>query len=259
MNKPIIEQVVRDLVPADAGDGAPWHLPGPCVPESYAAFTSAGGGGYTSDGMFHFFGGGGPEEHDVRRWQAVAKCQGLFGVDPAWAAVAEDVYGNQFCVRTDGRRPVIKMLSLWTGEFSTVAGDFEAFLRDIVLPTDIWKPLRDRFRRIVARPGMEFRRFAHLSPTPPPCLGGTTGDDAFEWTPLSYKRELPRPASSAVEGSPGRNANQAGRGRRSDQIGEADFLNVHLAPDDPTVGTGAQASWPIHTLLWSPALLLPPA
>jgi hypothetical protein len=91
------------------------------------------------------------------------------------------VFGNQFYIRRDGRREAVKMLSMLTRQFTTIAGDFDGFLMDIVIDPEIWRPFRDQYQRISALDGMRFRLFHHLAPKIPLFLGGAGADPDYDW------------------------------------------------------------------------------
>jgi hypothetical protein len=157
----------------------------------YAKFSASGGSGYTKDGFFHFFGGQGPVEHDLYAWNEPSVWQTFFDLRPGWLAIAEDAFGHQFCMRPDGRRPVVKVLSPWTGDFSLIANSFEDFLRDFLLGTESWSSLHEQYQAIISRPSMRHRQFCQLTPLVPPILGGD-GDDPtqFEWLGSSVNMSM---------------------------------------------------------------------
>jgi hypothetical protein len=158
----------------------PWHVPGGQHP-SYDRFAAEGMSGYTIDGMFHFFGPDGADGQNIVGWERATQWHSLFGIENIWVSVVEDIFGNQFCIRRDGHREVVKMLSILNGEFVTIASDFDGFLLDVVIDESTWQPLRNRFQHILAREGMHFRALHHLSTRVPVILGGSDDYENYEW------------------------------------------------------------------------------
>jgi hypothetical protein len=172
---------VSTLIVPDGATSGPWEPP--INDRQYVEFTRCGGQGYTRDGFFHFFGPDGPPEHSLSLWNERGIWRGRFLADLAWLAVAEDAFGYQFCMRLDGRRPVVKVVSLWSGAFTLVGNTFEGFLNDVVKRPDGWSSLKARYCEICANEAMTFRPLHHLSPKIPPLLEAAGSDDsmAFEW------------------------------------------------------------------------------
>lgn len=187
--------LIASLIKADPNDGAPWAPAGIDRQDAYLAFCRAGGAGYTPDGFFHFFGPTGPVEHSLEEWNSRTQWHQHFGVDAAWFAFAEDGFGDQFCLRRDGRRPVVKVLDPLTGSFTMAANGFGHFVSGIVLGDRIWEPLHSLYRATTGSPEMQFRKYCHLSPKVAPVLGGAADlPDDFEWcsssTNISFLGQL---------------------------------------------------------------------
>jgi len=177
-----VNALIASLVKADPNDGLRWAPAGIVGQDAYMAFCHSGGAGYTPDGFFHFFGSAGPVEHSLEEWNSSTQWHQHFDVDAAWFAFAEDVFGHQFCLRRDGRRPVVKVLDPWLGSFTMAANGFGHFVSGIVLGDKIWEPLRSLYRKTARLPGMQFRKYCHLSPKVAPVLGGSADfPDDFEW------------------------------------------------------------------------------
>jgi hypothetical protein len=160
----------------------PWTPPPEIDNASYRKFAETIGHGYSPEGMFHFFGPDTRRSHSFAAWNAPDLWRQAFLSDLNWTAIAEDAFGHQFCIRADGRRPAVKVVSLWRGTFSLVANSFDDFIRDIVVDPEGWKSLKELYDSIVCRPGMEFQPFKHLSPDVPPMIAPLDQELNYNWT-----------------------------------------------------------------------------
>ncbi len=115
------------------------------------------------------------------KWNEPSIWRGAFLKDASWYAVAEDVFGYQFCLRIDGRRPVVKALSLWDGTFILIANSFTEFIERIVLTPTAWVSMRARYRMLMDHPSMQFRPLSHLTFEIPPLLNSEGPTGKFEW------------------------------------------------------------------------------
>lgn len=172
-----------DMAGWSDGTMRPWEPEFNPADPDYRAFTAAGGMGWTRDRMFHFFGPSGPTAHDIAKWNEPQLWRQHFNaLNDQWVAVCEDIFGHQFLVRRVGSYKAVRMLLLWTGAVSVVAGGFEDFVRDFIMDPEVSGGMCALRDAIVARPGMEFRTLSHLSPIIPVLLGGSGDDPAnFEW------------------------------------------------------------------------------
>jgi hypothetical protein len=138
--------------------------------EDYRAFINRCGGGYVCNRYYHFFSLHGPVGDNLLLWNEPAFWHKHFDIDSDWYAVAEDVFGTQFCIMKSGRRPVVKALMPDSGSFSLVANTFEDFVTDIVLG-ELWRTSQPIATKI-------FDSFSpvpmlkHISPKVHPLLGG---------------------------------------------------------------------------------------
>ena len=178
----MIERLLRSLLMHDGSKPKAWKPSIGFANESYNKFTESGGQGYTPDGLFHFFGPDGPTGHSLAEWNKPELWRGAFLSDLSWTAIAEDAFGYQFCMRADGRRPVVKVISLWAGDFILVGNSFEGFIRDVVLDTDGWRGFKERYAKITGEIGMKFQALKHLAPEIPPLLAPVDQEASFKWT-----------------------------------------------------------------------------
>lgn len=168
------------------GPKAGWTPSMECRDKEYLQFTSLGGEGYTNDRFFHFFGPTGPVQHSLVLWNDPKIWRRMLLPDLNWVSIAEDGFGNQFCMRFDGRRPVVKELSIWTGEFNLVGNSLSQFIEDFILDPTTGRELKEYYQRNVQEYG-GWRPYHHLSPCIPPLLSVGTADgvDEYEWTEAS--------------------------------------------------------------------------
>ncbi|HEX8324044.1 MAG TPA: SMI1/KNR4 family protein [Tepidisphaeraceae bacterium] len=180
---PFVADFARTLRMPDGSVPVPWCPRFPFAQEEHICFARSGGQGYTADGLFHFFGESPLSGHDFESWNDVGVWRQAMFSDLQWFSIAEDAFGYQFCMRPDGRRPVVKALSLWDGSFTLIANTFTDFIVRIVLDETSWCSMRNRYSVFIKQNGMAFRPLAHLSFKVPPLLSrGDIDHDVFEWT-----------------------------------------------------------------------------
>ncbi|MEM1013457.1 MAG: hypothetical protein AAGI46_14700 [Planctomycetota bacterium] len=153
------------------------------MPETYRAFIDREGHGFTEDGMFHFFGASDSISHDIEKWNDWSVWRHAFpAIKSEWMSFAQDVFGNQFFLRRDGKFDRVKMLALWTGTFTIAAGSFQEFIECIVVDPEVWMFAREKHRDLVQSGlGDREKEFDHLVHKIPLFLGGDLAASNFEW------------------------------------------------------------------------------
>lgn len=137
--------------------------------ESYRYFASRCNGGYTPNNFYHFFGRSEDPRHDIVAWNDPNSWKSEFGLGDDFIVFAEDIFGNQYGIRSYRRGPRIRLLSIITGELSFAPEYFDDFVDLAVLNEEDKETVLLARRFLSAVP---YKEYHHLSFAVPPCLGG---------------------------------------------------------------------------------------